>query len=178
MATSNKSFALIKLNDLILLALVIIRLNKIIVLALSFKTAFSNNLSLSIFKKSEIVSLPDLARWVFNPLNIKTEKSSIELQISMVVFISLQYFAMFKANGINTDESTAVDNAIIMSWILAFSTLYEKIIEIVQTRAKEIKAIFCASGGANSNSTFEYLDYELIKNKRGIKNPPLCFAAN
>lgn len=27
----------------------------------------------------------------------------------------------------------------------------------------EIKAIFCASGGANSNSTFEYLDYELIK---------------
>lgn len=27
----------------------------------------------------------------------------------------------------------------------------------------EIKAIFCATGGANSNSTFEYLDYELIK---------------
>jgi len=27
----------------------------------------------------------------------------------------------------------------------------------------EIKAIFCAKGGANSNSTFEYIDYELIK---------------
>lgn len=27
----------------------------------------------------------------------------------------------------------------------------------------EIKGIFCATGGANSNSTFEYLDYELIK---------------
>lgn len=27
----------------------------------------------------------------------------------------------------------------------------------------EVKAIFCATGGANSNSTFEYLDYELIK---------------
>lgn len=27
----------------------------------------------------------------------------------------------------------------------------------------EIKAIFCAKGGANSNSTFEYLDYEMIK---------------
>jgi len=33
---------------------------------------------------------------------------------------------------------------------------------------KEIKAIFCASGGANSNSTFEYLDYELIKNNPKI----------
>lgn len=28
---------------------------------------------------------------------------------------------------------------------------------------KDIKAIFCATGGANSNSTFEYIDYELIK---------------
>lgn len=27
----------------------------------------------------------------------------------------------------------------------------------------EIKVIFCATGGANSNATFEYLDYELIK---------------
>lgn len=33
---------------------------------------------------------------------------------------------------------------------------------------KEIKAIFCASGGANSNSTFSYLDYELIKNNPKI----------
>ena len=37
-------------------------------------------------------------------------------------------------------------------------------------RDKEVKAIFCLSGGFNSNTTFEYLDYELIKN-----NPkPLC----
>lgn len=28
---------------------------------------------------------------------------------------------------------------------------------------KDIKAIFCATGGANSNSTFEYIDYEMIK---------------
>lgn len=27
----------------------------------------------------------------------------------------------------------------------------------------KIKAIFCAKGGANSNSTFEYIDYEIIK---------------
>ena len=33
---------------------------------------------------------------------------------------------------------------------------------------QEIKAIFCASGGANSNSTFEYLDYETIKNNPKI----------
>lgn len=32
----------------------------------------------------------------------------------------------------------------------------------------EIKAIFCASGGANSNSTFEYLDYEAIKSNPKI----------
>ena len=35
---------------------------------------------------------------------------------------------------------------------------------------KEVKMIFCVSGGFNSNSVFEYLDYETIKN-----NPkPLC----
>jgi len=35
---------------------------------------------------------------------------------------------------------------------------------------KEVKAIFCLSGGFNSNTTFEYLDYDSIKN-----NPkPLC----
>lgn len=28
---------------------------------------------------------------------------------------------------------------------------------------KEVKMIWCAKGGANSNSTFEYIDYELIK---------------
>ena len=35
---------------------------------------------------------------------------------------------------------------------------------------KEVKAIFCLSGGFNSNATFEYLDYDVIKN-----NPkPIC----
>lgn len=33
---------------------------------------------------------------------------------------------------------------------------------------KEVKAIFCVSGGYNSNCTFEYLDFELIK-----KNPKI-----
>ena len=33
---------------------------------------------------------------------------------------------------------------------------------------KNIKMIWCAKGGENSNSTFEYLDYELIK-----KNPKI-----
>ncbi len=28
---------------------------------------------------------------------------------------------------------------------------------------REVKAIFCAEGGYNSNSTFEYLDFNLIK---------------
>ena len=30
---------------------------------------------------------------------------------------------------------------------------------------KNVKMIWCAKGGNNSNSTFEYLDYELIKTK-------------
>lgn len=35
---------------------------------------------------------------------------------------------------------------------------------------KEVKLIFCVSGGFNSNSVFDYLDYDIIKN-----NPkPLC----
>ncbi len=35
---------------------------------------------------------------------------------------------------------------------------------------KNVKAIFCLSGGFNSNTTFEYLDYDLIK-----QNPkPIC----
>ena len=33
---------------------------------------------------------------------------------------------------------------------------------------KEVKMIWCAKGGANSNTTFEYLDYELIKNNPKI----------
>ena len=33
---------------------------------------------------------------------------------------------------------------------------------------KEVKMIWCAKGGNNSNSTFEYLDYELIKNNPKI----------
>ena len=33
---------------------------------------------------------------------------------------------------------------------------------------KEIKMIWCAKGGNNSNSVFEYLDYELIKNNPKI----------
>ena len=33
---------------------------------------------------------------------------------------------------------------------------------------KQVKMIWCAKGGNNSNSTFEYLDYELIK-----KNPKI-----
>lgn len=32
----------------------------------------------------------------------------------------------------------------------------------------EVKAIFCVKGGENSNSTFDYLDYELIKNNPKI----------
>lgn len=32
----------------------------------------------------------------------------------------------------------------------------------------EVKMIWCARGGANSNSTFEYIDYELIKNNSKI----------
>ena len=35
-------------------------------------------------------------------------------------------------------------------------------------RDKEVEMIWCAKGGENSNSTFEYLDYELIKNNPKI----------
>ena len=34
---------------------------------------------------------------------------------------------------------------------------------------KEIKMIWCAKGGNNSNSTFEYLDFETIKNNPKIR---------
>jgi len=33
---------------------------------------------------------------------------------------------------------------------------------------KEVKAIICVKGGADSNSTFDYIDYELIKNNPKI----------
>lgn len=35
-------------------------------------------------------------------------------------------------------------------------------------RNKQVKMIWCAKGGENSNTTFEYLDYELIKNNPKI----------
>lgn len=35
-------------------------------------------------------------------------------------------------------------------------------------RDKEVKMIWCAKGGENSNSTFEYLDYEMIKQNSKI----------
>ena len=49
------------------------------------------------------------------------------------------------------------------------STAREKAEDINSMFAdKEVKMIWCAKGGNNSNSTFEYLDYELIK-----KNPKI-----
>lgn len=44
------------------------------------------------------------------------------------------------------------------------ATAKEKVEDINDMfRNKEVKMIWCAKGGENSNSTFEYLDYELIK---------------
>lgn len=44
------------------------------------------------------------------------------------------------------------------------STVKEKADDINEMFAdKEVKMIWCAKGGENSNSTFEYIDYELIK---------------
>lgn len=49
------------------------------------------------------------------------------------------------------------------------STAKEKAEDINEMFAeKQVKMIWCAKGGNNSNSTFEYLDYELIK-----KNPKI-----
>ncbi len=49
------------------------------------------------------------------------------------------------------------------------STAKEKADDINEMfKDKEIKMIWCAKGGENSNSTFEYLDYELIKNNPKI----------
>lgn len=49
------------------------------------------------------------------------------------------------------------------------STAKEKADDINQMFAdKEVKMIWCAKGGNNSNSVFEYLDYELIKNNPKI----------
>ena len=55
---------------------------------------------------------------------------------------------------------------------LGYSATPEEKAEDINTMFadKEVKMIFCVSGGFNSNSVFEYLDYETIKN-----NPkPLC----
>ena len=44
------------------------------------------------------------------------------------------------------------------------STAKEKAQDINDMFAdKDVKMIWCAKGGENSNSTFEYLDYNLIK---------------
>ena len=49
------------------------------------------------------------------------------------------------------------------------STAKEKAQDINEMfRDKDVKMIWCAKGGENSNSTFEYLDYELIKNNPKI----------
>ena len=49
------------------------------------------------------------------------------------------------------------------------STAKEKAEDINEMFAdKEVKMIWCAKGGNNSNSTFEYLDYELIKKNSKI----------
>ena len=49
------------------------------------------------------------------------------------------------------------------------STAREKAEDINEMfRDKNVKMIWCAKGGENSNSTFEYLDYELIKNNPKI----------
>ena len=49
------------------------------------------------------------------------------------------------------------------------STAEEKAEDINEMFAdKEVKMIWCAKGGENSNSVFEYLDYELIKNNPKI----------
>ena len=49
------------------------------------------------------------------------------------------------------------------------STAREKAEDINEMfRDKDVKMIWCAKGGENSNSTFEYLDYDLIKNNPKI----------
>ena len=49
------------------------------------------------------------------------------------------------------------------------STSREKAEDINEMfKDKDVKMIWCAKGGENSNSTFEYLDYELIKNNPKI----------
>lgn len=49
------------------------------------------------------------------------------------------------------------------------STAREKAEDINEMfKDKDVKMIWCAKGGQNSNSTFEYLDYELIKNNPKI----------
>lgn len=49
------------------------------------------------------------------------------------------------------------------------STAKEKAEDINEMfKDREVKMIWCAKGGASSNTTFEYLDYELIKNNPKI----------
>lgn len=72
---------------------------------------------------------------------------------------------LFNSKGINV-----IYGKNIYSNTLGYGATPDEKIEDMNTafKDKNIKAIFCVKGGENSNSLFEYIDYELIKNNPKI----------
>lgn len=91
------------------------------------------------------------------------------------------------SSAVNKDDLEPINNSVLLMEAAGFHVQFGKNVfkntlgygATPQEKAEDvnemfanpnIKAIFCLSGGFNSNTTFEYLDYEVIKN-----NPkPIC----
>ena len=74
-----------------------------------------------------------------------------ELKLSASLMESFGFKILFSKNILAND--------------LGYSASVEKKVDDIHDMFKnrDVKAIFCATGGANSNSLFDFLDYELIK---------------
>ena len=93
---------------------------------------------------------------VIAPSNTAKEEDKIYLEESRKLFENLGIDVLF---GKNIFSNTLVYGA----------TVEEKIEDLHWAFSnKEVKAIFAVKGGTNSNSLFDYIDYELIK-----KNPKI-----
>lgn len=93
---------------------------------------------------------------VIAPSNIILEKDEEYIEKSIKLFEDLGYKIKF---GKYTREN-----------ILGYGTTAKRKAEDINNmfRDDEVKAIICVKGGEDSNSTFDYIDYELIK-----KNPKI-----
>lgn len=95
-------------------------------------------------KKGDLIS-------VIAPSNTADDEDKIYLEKSKKLFEDLGFKVRFEKN--------------IYSNTLGYGATVEEKIEDLHNAFsnKDVKAIFCVKGGENSNSLFDYIDYELIK---------------